>query len=121
MISSFDAERPDNNLLTALGTETLAERDIVPEGFQDRPNSITVEVINRAKYIKVDQSANLRAGSVSSKIWLHGDEYRSLDDGLLNKHWRCRHCKGNKLFKVSGASNTNISHVLRHLCGGTKV
>jgi hypothetical protein len=121
MVSSFDAERPEDDLSTVLGTETLAERDMVPKGFQDRPNSMTVEVINRAKYMKVDQSANLRAGSVSSKIWLHGNEYRSLDDGLLNKYWRCRHCKGNKLFKVSGAGNTNISHVLRHLCGETKV
>jgi hypothetical protein len=121
MVSSFDAERPDNDLSTVLGTETLAERDMVPERFQDRPNSMTVEVINRACYMKVDQSANLRAGSVSSKIWLHGDEYRSFNDGLLNKYWRYRHCKGNKLFKVSGAGNINISHVLRHLCGGTKV
>jgi hypothetical protein len=81
----------------------------VPEGFQDRPNSITVEVIDKVRYIKVDQSANLRAGSVSSKIWLHEDEYRSLNDGLLNKYWRYRHCKGNKLFKVSDAGNINTS------------
>ena len=82
MDSSFDAERPDDDLSTALGTETLAGRDMVPEEFQDRPNSMTVEVINRARYMKVDQSANLRAGSVSSKIWLHGDEYRSLEDSF---------------------------------------
>jgi hypothetical protein len=115
MGSSFDAERSDDDLSTALGTETLAERDMVPEGFQDRPNSMAVEVINRAKYMKVDQSANLRANSVSSKIWLHRDEYRSFDDGLFNKHWRCRHCRGNKLFKVSNAGNINTSYIFRHL------
>jgi hypothetical protein len=76
---------------------------------------MTVEVIDRARYIKVDQSANLRAGSVNSKIWLHGDEYRSLNNRLLNKHWRYRHYKGNKLFKVSSVSNINTSHVLRYL------
>jgi hypothetical protein len=54
MVSSFDAERPEDDLSTVLGTETLAERDMVPKGFQDRPNSMTVEVINRAKYMKVD-------------------------------------------------------------------
>jgi hypothetical protein len=54
MVSSFDAERPDDNLSTGVGTETLAERDMVPERFQDKPNSIIMEVINRVKYIKVD-------------------------------------------------------------------
>ena len=33
MDSSFNADRPGDDLSTAFGTETLAERDMVPEGF----------------------------------------------------------------------------------------
>ena len=35
--SSFNADRPDDDLSTAFGTETLAERDMVPEGFANTP------------------------------------------------------------------------------------
>jgi hypothetical protein len=58
--SSFNADRPDGDLSTAFGTETLAERDMVPEGFANTPTSRTdllVEVIGRGRYLRVDQSA----------------------------------------------------------------
>ena len=83
MDSSFDANEPDDDLSTAFGTETLAERDMIPEGFANTPSSrseMPVEVIGGGRYLRVDQSANIRAGSVISKIWNHGFEYRSLDD-----------------------------------------
>ena len=118
MDSSFNADRPDDDLSTAFGTETLAERDMIPEGFANTPTSTTdmpVEVIGGGRYLRVDQSAKLRANSVISKIWNHGFEYRSLDHGLRDKYWRCKYCKDNKLFKVTGAGNTNTSHVIRHL------
>ena len=73
---------------TAFGTETLAEKAMVPEGFANTPSSGTdmpVEVFGGVRYLKVDQSANLRANSVISKIWNHGFEYRSLDHGLRDK------------------------------------
>jgi hypothetical protein len=41
MDSSFDADRPDDDLSTAFSTETLAERDITPEGFANTPSSRT--------------------------------------------------------------------------------
>ena len=88
MDSSFNADRPDDDLSTAFGTETLAERDMIPEGFANTPTSRTdmpVEVIGGGRYLRVDQSANLRANSVISKIWNHGFEYRSLDHGLRDK------------------------------------
>ena len=110
--SSFDANEPDNDLSTAFGTETLAERDMIPEGFANTPSSrseMPVDVIGGGRYLRVDQSANIRAGSVISKIWNHGFEYRSLDHGLRDKYWRCKYCRPNKLFKVTGAGNTNTS------------
>jgi hypothetical protein len=91
---------------------------MIPEGFANTPTSRTdmpVEVIGGGRYLRVDQSANLRANSVISKIWNHGFEYRSLDHGLRDKYWRCKYYRVNKLFKVTGAGNTNISHVIRHL------
>jgi hypothetical protein len=39
MDSSFNADRSDDDLSTAFGTGTLAERDMVPEGGRDFPQS----------------------------------------------------------------------------------
>jgi hypothetical protein len=71
MDSSFNADRSEDDLSTAFGTETLTERDMIPEGFANAPSSRTdtpVEVIGGGRYLRVDQSANLRANSVISKI-----------------------------------------------------
>ena len=92
MDSSFNADRLGDDLSTAFGTETLAERNMVPEGFAHTPTPRTdmpIEVIGSGRYLRVDQSANLRANSVVSKIWSHSFEYRSLDHGLRDKYWRC--------------------------------
>jgi hypothetical protein len=56
MDSSFNSDRPDDDLSTAFGTETLAERDMVPEGFANTPTSrtdIPVEVIGGGRYLRV--------------------------------------------------------------------
>jgi hypothetical protein len=63
MDSSFDADGPDDDLSTAFGTETLAERDMIPEGFANTPSSRTdmpVEVIGGGRYLRVDQRATPR-------------------------------------------------------------
>jgi rubrerythrin len=115
MDTSFD---PDDDLSTAFGPETLAERDMVPAAYQNASSSNTdlaVEVIGGGRFLKVDQSANLRANSLTSKIWQHGFEYRSLKNGLRDKYWRCRHCKAKKLFKITDAGNTNTSYAIRYL------
>jgi hypothetical protein len=55
---------------TALGTETLAARDMVPEGFDNIPRarSLPERIIQGRKYLVVDQSANQRNQSRVSKI-----------------------------------------------------
>src|SRR5947209_5126038 len=57
MDSAFNADRPDDDLSTAFGAETLAEGDMVPEGFANTPTSRTdmaVEVIGGGRYLRVD-------------------------------------------------------------------
>jgi hypothetical protein len=56
MDTSFDANGPDDDLSTAFGTETLAERDMIPEGFANTPSSrseMPVEVIGGGRYLRV--------------------------------------------------------------------
>jgi hypothetical protein len=54
MDTSFD---PDDNLSTAFGPETLAERDMVPAACQNASSSNTdmpVEVISSGRFLKVN-------------------------------------------------------------------
>ena len=50
----------DDGLSTALGTESLAARDMVPEGFDNTPRArgAPEQLIRGRRYLKVDQSAN---------------------------------------------------------------
>jgi hypothetical protein len=80
MANSFD---PDDDLSTTFGPETLAERDMVPEGFDNTTRlspSMSVEIWMNRRFLRVDQSANLGAGSAISKIWDHG-----FDKGLIRR------------------------------------
>jgi len=98
----FDEE---DDLSSALGTETLAARDMVPEGFDNTPRARvpTEQLIQGRRYLKVDQSANKRNGSKVSKIWQHGSELRALDTPNLEKHWLCNLClPAKRLYMVSG-------------------
>ena len=82
---SFDEEEDD--LSSAFGTETLAARDMVPEGFDNTPRARvpTEQLIQGRRYLKVDQSTNKRNGSKVSKIWQHGSELRALDTPNLDR------------------------------------
>jgi hypothetical protein len=86
MDSFFDGD----DLSTALGTEG---REMVPEGFDNARDSIPIEVVGGRRLLKVDQTANLRTRPKVSKIWEHGFEYRSLDNRLYGKYWRCKYCQ----------------------------
>jgi hypothetical protein len=103
----FDEE---DDLSSALGTETLAARDMVPEGFDNTPRARvpTEQLIQGRRYLKVDQSANKRNGSKVSKIWQHRSELRALDTPNLDKYWLCNFCLSAKqLYKVSGGGGNN--------------
>jgi hypothetical protein len=55
--SPFHADRPNDDLSTAFGTETLAERAMISEGFANTPSSRTdmsVEVIGDGRYLNAN-------------------------------------------------------------------
>ena len=109
----------DDDLSTALGTETLADRDMVPPSFDNTPgssaNTLPIEIFERRRFLKVERSATMRSGQKVSKIWEHGIEYRALDTPQLDKYWKCNLCKQPKLLKIIDMGNTNTSHAIRHL------
>jgi hypothetical protein len=86
MIDSDDLYGPtevDGDLSTALGTETLADRDMVPLGFKNTLGSsvdtLPIEIFEHRRFLKVERSAALRSRQKVSKIWDHGIEYRALE------------------------------------------
>jgi hypothetical protein len=76
---------------------------------------LPIEIFDNRRYLKVERSVTLRKGAKLSKIWNHGTEYRALDTTNLDKHWKRQHYKNNKLLKITDGTNTNTSHVIRHL------
>ena len=66
----------DDDLSSAMGTETLADRDLIPSGFDNAPRARTeglpIEIFDNRRYLKVERSATLRKGAKRSKIWSHG-------------------------------------------------
>ena len=88
------SDLPDDDLSSAMGTETLLANSIVPEGLaaSSKPPEIPVQVIGGVRYLRVEQSANRRNGSKISKIWQHRTEIRALDSKNLDKHWLCNLC-----------------------------
>src|SRR5436305_8102731 len=117
-VMDFDLDEEDD-LSTALGTESLAARDMVPEGFDNTPRTRRVpeQLIQGRRYLKVDQSANTRKNSKVSKIWQHGSELQALDTPNLDKHWLCNLCLPTKrLHKVSSSGGNNKTTApARHL------
>jgi hypothetical protein len=81
----------DDDLSSAMGTETLADQGLVPPGFDNTPRARTeglqIETFEQRRYLKVERSAALRKGAKVSKIWNHETEYRALDTTHLDKHW----------------------------------
>ena len=71
-VMDFDLDEEDD-LSTALGTESLAAGGMVPEGFDNTPRTRGVPelLIQGSRYLKVDQSANTRKNSKVAKIWQH--------------------------------------------------
>jgi hypothetical protein len=67
----------DDDLSTALGTETLADRDMVPAEFENTATSssksadtLPVEVYGRRGYLRVERSRYLAKWSESVKVLL---------------------------------------------------
>jgi hypothetical protein len=68
------------------GDNLLAGREMVSESFDNAPNSrvnMPKELVSGKGFLKMDQTAELHAGSKVSKT--------SLDNGLYDKYWRCKY------------------------------
>jgi hypothetical protein len=91
----LDSDFLNDDISSAMGTDTLVANDMVPEGFQassGKRSDLPIQLINGKRYLTVDQSANQRHGSKVSKIWQYGTELRALDRNRLDKHWLCSLC-----------------------------
>ena len=69
MVNSDDLYCPmevGDDLGTALGTETLADRDMVPPGFNNTPGSsadtLPIEISEQWRFLRVERSATLCSG-----------------------------------------------------------
>jgi hypothetical protein len=53
----------DDGLSTALGTETLTDRNIIPLNFDNTPGSsadnLSIEIFEHRKFLRVERSATL--------------------------------------------------------------
>jgi hypothetical protein len=67
------------------------------------------------QYLVVDHTAYQRSGSKISTIWHHGNERRRLDDGSMDRYWRCALCKGATILKMREGGGGQTSYALRHL------
>ena len=107
----FDFNEEDN-LSSALDTETLTARDMIPEGFDNTPRAraSTEQLIRGRKYLVINQTANMRQNSKVSKIWQHGKELRALNTPNLDKYWLYNLClPAKQLYKVSSNRGNNTT------------
>jgi hypothetical protein len=61
----------------------------------------------------VDHTANQRNGSGVSKIWRRGGERRRVDDGIMDRYWRCGRCSNKRILKCpeTGRGATSFRHL----------
>src|SRR2546429_4403475 len=66
------------------------------------------------QFLIVGHTADQRNGPEVSKIWQHGGERRRVDDGTMDRYWRCCHCKNKRILKCPergrGATSYPICH-----------
>ena len=88
-----------------------------PPPFND-PNYETYK--HGQQFLIVDHTANQRNGSEISKLWQHGGERRRVDDGTMDRYWRCGHCNNKRILKCpetgKGATfNSKVSNKVNAL------
>jgi hypothetical protein len=123
---NIDTYLLNDNLSSAVGTETLLDHDPVPEDLPTSskgPAEQQIRHIGGVRYLVVDQTANQRQGSKASKIWLYGAELRALDSPNLHKYWLCHQClPATQIYKIgSSHGNSNTGAAIRHLKKDHKV
>jgi hypothetical protein len=83
-----------------------------PPPFND-PNYETYK--HGQRFLIVDHTANQRNRSEISKIWQHGGERRRVDDGTMDRYWRCGHCNNKTILKCPETGRGATNYPIRHL------
>jgi hypothetical protein len=80
------------------GVSEFPSQSTIPEPppFND-PNYVTYK--HSQQFMIVNHTANQRNGLEVSKIWQHGGKCRRVDDGTMDRYWRCGHCNNKKILK----------------------
>jgi hypothetical protein len=81
--------------------------------FLNDPNYETYK--HGQQFLIVDHTANQRNGSEISRIWQHGGERRRVDDGSMDRYWRCGHCNNKRILKCPKTGRGATSYPIRHL------
>jgi hypothetical protein len=66
------------------------------------------------QFFVINYTANQRSGSKISAIWHYRTERRRLDDGSINRYWRCTLCKGVTVLKIREGGGGQTSYALRY-------
>jgi hypothetical protein len=90
-------------------------------GFPGSPSQSTIpenlpfndpnyETYKRGQQFLIDgHTANQRNGSEVSKIWQRGGERRRVEDGTMDRYWRCGHCSNKRTFdSATGKGHTCV-------------
>ena len=92
------------------GVSKFPSQSTIPEPppFND-PNYETYK--HGQQFMIVDHTANQRNSSDISRIWQHGGERRRVDDGTMDRRWRCGHCNKRRILKrpETGRGATSIA------------
>ena len=62
----------------------------------------------------VDHTANQRNGLEVSKIWQQGGERCRVDDGIMDRYWRCGYCSNKRILKCPETGRGATSYPIRH-------
>ena len=63
----------------------------------------------------VDHTANQRNGLEVSKIWQQGGECCRVDDGIMDRYWRCSYCGDKRILKCPETGRGPTSYPICHL------
>ena len=63
----------------------------------------------------VDHAANQRNGLEVSKIWQQGGERCWVDDGIMDRYWRCGYSSNKRILKCPETGRGATSYPIRHL------
>jgi DNA-directed RNA polymerase subunit RPC12/RpoP len=95
------------------GGSEFPSQSRIPENPFNDPNYETYK--HCMPFMIVDHTANQRNGSEISKIWQHGGGRRRVDDGSMDRYWRCGHCKSKRILKCPETGKGATSYPIRHL------